>query len=254
MSNRLKEVVIVSAIRTPIGTYKGSLKNIKSDQLGSMVIKEVLKKSKFSGDEIDEVIMGQVLTAGTGQNPARQAAVNAGIPISKPAHIVNQVCGSGQSGLVSQQLMNNAFGESLIPGVLLKGLVLNAFQIPELIKHFLITSGSSSKRNSINSSLFDISISTERNLRFSPRFIDLTSPPAGDVKKTPGFFLSSKIFWPALTISPTFTIIVGFIPIKSLPSKETDEHLGSSVIDKLGLPDIGKSRPLDIFITLCVPS
>ena len=101
MSSKLKEVVIVSAIRTPIGAYKGSLKNIKSDQLGSMVIKEVLKKSKFRGDEIDEVIMGQVLTAGAGQNPARQAAVNAGIPISKPAHIVNQVCGSGLRAVIS---------------------------------------------------------------------------------------------------------------------------------------------------------
>ena len=101
MSNKLKEVVIVSAIRTPIGTYKGSLKNIKSDQLGSIVIKEALKKSEFTGDEIDEVIMGQVLTAGAGQNPARQAAVNAGIPISKPAHIVNQVCGSGLRAVIS---------------------------------------------------------------------------------------------------------------------------------------------------------
>ena len=101
MSNKLKEVVIVSAIRTPIGTYKGSLKNIKSDQLGSIVIKEVLKKSKFTGDEIDEVIMGQVLTAGAGQNPARQAAVNAGIPISKPAYLVNQVCGSGLRAVIS---------------------------------------------------------------------------------------------------------------------------------------------------------
>ena len=101
MTNKLKEVVIVSAIRTPIGTYKGSLKNIKSDQLGSIVIKEVLKKSKFTEDEIDEVIMGQVLTSGAGQNPARQAAVNAGIPISKPAHIVNQVCGSGLRAVIS---------------------------------------------------------------------------------------------------------------------------------------------------------
>ena len=101
MSNKLKEVVIVSAIRTPIGTYKGSLKNIKSDQLGSIVIKEVLKKSKFTEDEIDEVIMGQVLTSGAGQNPARQAAVNAGIPISKPAHIINQVCGSGLRAVIS---------------------------------------------------------------------------------------------------------------------------------------------------------
>ena len=67
MSNKSKEVVIVSAIRTPIGAYKGSLKNIKSHHLGSIVIKEVLKRSKFEKDEIDEVIMGQVLTAGAGQ-------------------------------------------------------------------------------------------------------------------------------------------------------------------------------------------
>ena len=66
-----------------------------------MVISEVLKKSKFSGEEIDEVIMGQVLTAGAGQNPARQAAINAGIPISKPAHIINQVCGSGLRAVIS---------------------------------------------------------------------------------------------------------------------------------------------------------
>ncbi len=101
MSNILKEVVIVSAIRSPIGSYKGSLKNIRSDQLGSIVISEVLKKSTFKKDEIDEIIMGQVLTAGGGQNPARQAAINAGIPVSKPAHIVNQVCGSGLRAIVS---------------------------------------------------------------------------------------------------------------------------------------------------------
>ncbi len=101
MDNKSDEVVIVSAMRTPIGTYKGSLKNLRSDQLGSIVIKEILKESKFNKDEIDEVIMGQVLTAGAGQNPARQAAINAGIPISKPAHIVNQVCGSGLRAVIS---------------------------------------------------------------------------------------------------------------------------------------------------------
>ena len=101
MSNIPKEVVIISAIRSPIGSYRGSLKNIRSDQLGSLVISEVLKKSAFKKDEIDEIIMGQVLTAGGGQNPARQAAINAGIPISKPAHIVNQVCGSGLRAIVS---------------------------------------------------------------------------------------------------------------------------------------------------------
>ena len=101
MSNKSKEVVIVNAVRTPIGTYKGSLKNMKSHVLGSIVIKEVLKRSKFDKDEIDEIIMGQVLTAGAGQNPARQAAINAGIPISKPAHLVNQVCGSGLRAVIS---------------------------------------------------------------------------------------------------------------------------------------------------------
>ena len=101
MNDKSKEVVVVSAIRTPIGSYKGSLKKMRSDQLGSIVIKEVLKKSKFVNEEIDEVIMGQVLTAGAGQNPARQAAINAGIPISKPAHMINQVCGSGLRAVIS---------------------------------------------------------------------------------------------------------------------------------------------------------
>ena len=101
MNNELNEVFIVNAIRTPIGTYQGSLKNIKADQLGSIVISEVLQKTRFTKDEIDEVIMGQVLTSGAGQNPARQAAVNSGIPITKPAHIVNQVCGSGLRAVIS---------------------------------------------------------------------------------------------------------------------------------------------------------
>ena len=101
MTNKSQEVVIVSAIRTPIGTYKGSLKTIKSHNLGSIVIKEVLKSSKFNKDEIDEVIMGQVLTAGVGQNPARQAAINAGIPVSKSAYTINQVCGSGLRAVIS---------------------------------------------------------------------------------------------------------------------------------------------------------
>ena len=112
MTDKSKEVVIVSAVRTPIGSYKGSLKKIRPDQLGSLVIKEALKLSKFSSDEVDEVIMGQVLTAGAGQNPARQAAINAGIPISKPAHIINQVCGSGLRAVISGY-QSIKLGESL---------------------------------------------------------------------------------------------------------------------------------------------
>ena len=101
MNTKSIEVVIVGAIRTPIGTFKGSLRNMRSDELGSIAIKEVLKKSKFNNEEIDEVIMGQVLTTGAGQNPARQAAIKAGIPNSKPAHIINQVCGSGLRAVIS---------------------------------------------------------------------------------------------------------------------------------------------------------
>ena len=101
MNNKLKEVVIVAAVRTPIGSYNGSLKNVKAHQLGAMVIKEVLNRTGTYHDEIDEVIMGQVLTAGAGQNPARQASVIAGLPVSIPSHIINQVCGSGLRAVIS---------------------------------------------------------------------------------------------------------------------------------------------------------
>tara|TARA_B100002051_G_scaffold255092_1_gene270414 strand:- start:116 stop:1291 length:1176 start_codon:yes stop_codon:yes gene_type:complete len=101
MINSLNEVVIVSALRTPIGTFNGSLKDIKADTLGSIVIKEILKEVKCDKEKIDQVIMGQVLTAGNGQNPARQASINAGIPFSKPAYIINQVCGSGLRAVTS---------------------------------------------------------------------------------------------------------------------------------------------------------
>jgi acetyl-CoA C-acetyltransferase len=105
----MHEIVIVKALRTPIGTHKGSLKNLSADKLGTEVIKNLINQSNLSVEEIDEVIMGQVLTAGQGQNPARQASVNAGIPISKPAHIINQVCGSGLRAIISgyQSIMLN---------------------------------------------------------------------------------------------------------------------------------------------------
>jgi len=101
MSKKLDDVVITSALRTPIGTYKGSLKSISADKLGALAIKEVVHSSKLKVDEVDEVIMGHVLTSGLGQNPARQASIHAGIPVSKPAHIVNQVCGSGLRSIIS---------------------------------------------------------------------------------------------------------------------------------------------------------
>ena len=101
MSNKYNEVVIISAVRTPIGAYKGALKNIKADQLGSIVIKELINRANIKVEDIDEVILGQVLTGGTGQNPARQASINAGLLKSTPAHLVNQVCGSGLRSVIS---------------------------------------------------------------------------------------------------------------------------------------------------------
>ena len=101
MTKKLDDVVITAALRTPIGTYKGSLKDISADKLGALVIKEVVHDTKLKPEDIDEVIMGHVLTSGLGQNPARQASIHAGIPVSKPAHIINQVCGSGLRSVIS---------------------------------------------------------------------------------------------------------------------------------------------------------
>ena len=95
------EVVITSACRTAVGSLGKSLKNIPGEELGSLVISEAIRKSKIKTNEIDEVVMGQVLTGGAGQNPARQAAMRSGIPKEKPAYIVNQVCGSGIRSVAS---------------------------------------------------------------------------------------------------------------------------------------------------------
>ena len=100
-----KSVVITSATRTAIGSLGKSLKNISGDELGSTVIKETIQRSKITPSDVDEVIMGQVLTGGTGQNPARQAAMKSGIPKEKPAYVVNQVCGSGIRSVASGCLL-----------------------------------------------------------------------------------------------------------------------------------------------------
>jgi acetyl-CoA C-acetyltransferase len=94
-------VVITSAARTAVGSLGKSLKNVPADDLGSSVILNSIKKSMISNDDVDEVIIGQVLTGGAGQNPARQAAMKSGIPKEKPAYVVNQVCGSGIRSIAS---------------------------------------------------------------------------------------------------------------------------------------------------------
>ena len=112
-----KSVVITSATRTAIGSLGKSLKNISGVDLGSTVIKETIQRSKITPSDVDEVIMGQVLTAGTGQNPARQAAMKSGIPKEKPAYVVNQVCGSGIRSVASGfQSINSGDSKIVVAG------------------------------------------------------------------------------------------------------------------------------------------
>ena len=88
-------IVIVSAARTPVGSFNGSLSSVPASYLGSVALKAALERAKVEGAEVDDVILGQILTAAQGQNPARQASVNAGIPKETPAWGINQLCGSG---------------------------------------------------------------------------------------------------------------------------------------------------------------
>ena len=96
-----KTVVITSAVRTAIGSLGGTLKNVPAFKLGSAVISKAIEKSNLKPTDINEVIMGQVLTGGAGQNPARQASIESGIPKEVPSYVVNQVCGSGLRSIAS---------------------------------------------------------------------------------------------------------------------------------------------------------
>ena len=97
----MKNVFITSATRTAVGSLNKTLKNVPSHELGSAVINESVKISQIEKEDVDEIVLGQVLTGGTGQNPARQASILSGIPKEKPAYIVNQVCGSGIRSVAS---------------------------------------------------------------------------------------------------------------------------------------------------------
>jgi acetyl-CoA C-acetyltransferase len=90
-----EDIVIVSAARTPVGAFNGALSSLPAHELGKVAIQDALKRAGVEGKQVSEVIMGQILTAGEGQNPARQASIAAGIPVESPAWGVNQLCGSG---------------------------------------------------------------------------------------------------------------------------------------------------------------
>ncbi len=113
----MTQAVIVAATRTAIGKFGGTLAKTPAPELGAIVITEVLKRAKVKPEQVDEVIMGQVLTAGSGQNPARQAMIKAGIPVSVPAMTVNVVCGSGlKSVMLAAQSIATGAADIVVAG------------------------------------------------------------------------------------------------------------------------------------------
>lgn len=113
----MQEVVIVAATRTAIGSFQGSLANVSAVDLGAAVIRQLLAQTGLDPAQVDEVIMGQVLTAGAGQNPARQAAIKAGLPFAVPAMTLNKVCGSGLKALhLAAQAIRCGDAEVIIAG------------------------------------------------------------------------------------------------------------------------------------------
>ena len=113
----MRDVVICSAVRTAIGSFGGTLKSVPAVDLGVAVIKEALSRANISGEVIDEVIMGNVITAGLGQNPARQAAVKAGLPIEVPAMTINKVCGSGLRAVsLAYQMIQSGEADAVVAG------------------------------------------------------------------------------------------------------------------------------------------
>ncbi len=113
----MHEVVIVAATRTAVGSFQGSLASIPAPQLGAIVLRSLLEQTGVSPEQVDEVILGQVLTAGSGQNPARQTAVHAGLPFATPAFTLNKVCGSGLKALhLGAQAIRCGDAEVIIAG------------------------------------------------------------------------------------------------------------------------------------------
>ncbi|WP_342509641.1 acetyl-CoA C-acetyltransferase [Sporosarcina sp. FSL K6-2383] len=125
------EVVIVSAVRTAIGSFLGSLKDVAATDLGATAIQEALQRAGVASDSVDEVIMGNVLQAGLGQNPARQAAIKAGLPETVPALTINKVCGSGLKAV-------HLARQAIIAGdadIIVAGGMENMSQAPYLLKN-----------------------------------------------------------------------------------------------------------------------
>ena len=113
----MSEVVIAGAVRTPVGAFNGGLSSVSAAYLGEVAIREAMGRAKVEANEVTEVVLGQILSAGAGQNPARQAAVNAGIPVERTAYNINQLCGSGlRSVALGYQAIKLGDAEIIVAG------------------------------------------------------------------------------------------------------------------------------------------
>ena len=132
----MKEVVIVSAVRTPVGSFNGSLANFPAVELGAMVIKEVIDRAGITLGQVDEVIMGNVLSSALGQNPARQASIKAGLSLDVPAWTVSKVCGSGLKAVVCAAQAILAGDADIIVAGGMESMSMAAYALPKARKGY----------------------------------------------------------------------------------------------------------------------
>ncbi|MEA4902077.1 acetyl-CoA C-acetyltransferase [Desulfitobacterium sp.] len=132
----MREVVIVSAVRTPVGAFEGKVGQLTGTELGSIVIKEAINRANIKPEQVDEVIMGNVLSAAMGQNPARQASINAGLPIEVPAWTVSKVCGSGLKAVVCAAQAIIAEDADIIVAGGMESMTGAAFALPKARKGY----------------------------------------------------------------------------------------------------------------------
>ncbi|MGA2007024.1 MAG: acetyl-CoA C-acyltransferase, partial [Solirubrobacteraceae bacterium] len=113
----MEDAVIVSAVRTPVGSFGGHFKDVAATELGAQVVRAALERAEISGEEVDEVLLGCVLQAGLGQNPARQVAIGAGLPNEVPATTINMLCGSGlKSVAIASQMIRSGDVDVVVAG------------------------------------------------------------------------------------------------------------------------------------------
>jgi acetyl-CoA C-acetyltransferase len=135
------EALIVAGVRTPIGALGGALSTVSATELGAICIKSVLEKAKVPPDDVDEVIMGNVVSAGIGQNPARQAAIKAGLPVSVGATTINKVCGSGlKSVMLAAQAIRLGYSQVVVAGGM-ESMSLAPYLLPQARQGYRMGNG-----------------------------------------------------------------------------------------------------------------